>query len=781
MLGCLTFGFSTLSKAHLRTVRDIDAGGTNHTLFNLETGHIVPIADSATTKWDIGFKGTTIIVNSGVSGLGSVTAKVESTNFDDLLIAPNSGYAQDDVSGNAIPTGSGNGWYTYVGPPTHIINPIDGKTIVVKTNNGKYAKLEIVSYYQGNPDLNQYTAFPPSEPSKFYTFRYCIQQDGSDNLDHSTKRRFHDLNASKSEYTLFNLSLGDTIPLSDSATTKWDIGFKGTTLIVNSGVSGISSTEGQVVSSTFNDLTTAPTSGYAQDSASSNAIPTGSGNGWYTYAGPPTHKIEPIPGKTLAIKLNNGKYAKLEILSYYQGYPDLSQYTAFPPSEPSKYYTFNYFVQQDGATNLNHSSYDEIVNDVFADGANYTLYSLATGDTVPFSDSATTNWDIGFKGTTIVLNGGVSGPGSTAGQVVAMSYDSLIYALTYGYAQDSASVNAIPTGSGNGWYTYAGPPTHKIEPIPGKSIAINTNAGEYYKLEIISYYQGNPDLSQYTSFPPSGSRHYTFRYKKLTIDNSLCLTDTTAYCNLDAKSGIAYFSLDNRMPITSADSNTTNWDIAFDGTTILVNSGSSGPGTAGAQVVVQDYNTLTEAPATSYDQDDANGKAIPTGTGNGWYTYSFSPAHKIEPIPGRTIVIKANSGDYYKVQIISYYLGKPDLSKYTAFPPFEPGRYYTFRFEKINLATGIENQSQFVSDMNVYPNPVNQNNVNVAYALADNVENVTINMVDLSGRIIFSNQSLSTKVGENTYRLPLSNMQAGIYTLILQVDKQLIREKIVIK
>lgn len=783
LFGCLVFGLSTAVKANLKTVRDLDASVTNHTLFNLETGHTVPISDSATTKWDIGFKGTTIIVNSGANGLGTVTAQVASTNFDDLLMAPTSGYAQDSVSGNAIPTGSGNGWYNYAGPPTHIIAPIGGKTIVVKTNSGKYAKLEVISYYQGNPDLNQYTAFPPSESSKFYTFRYYIQNDGSDNLNHSTKKRFNDLNASKPEFTLFNLSLGDTIPLSDSATTKWDIGFKGTTLILNSGVSGIGLTEGQVASSSFNDLITAPTSGYAQDSVSGNAIPTGSGNGWYTYAGPPTHKIEPIPGKTIVIKLSNGKYAKLEVLSYYKGYPDLSQYTAFPPSEPSKHYTFNYFVQEDASTDLDHSYYNGMVNDIDGSGSNYALFSFTRCDTVPFADSATTKWDIGFKGTTIVLNGGVSGPGSTSGQIIIQNYDSVIHAPTVGYAQDSISGNAIPTGSGNGWYTYAGPPTHKIESIPGRTILVKTTTGDYYKVEVVSYYKGNPDLSQYAAFPPAeASKHYTLRFQKIdSASISICMVDTTAYCDLDASSSMAYFSLDNRNTVASTDSNTTNWDVAFNGTTILINSGTSGPGTASGQVVTQDYNTLVNAPNSGYGQDGSSGKAIPTGSGNGWYTYSGSPAHKIEPIVGRSIVVQTNSGNYYKIQIINYYLGNPDLNQYTAFPPTEASRYYTFRFEKIELATGIEDNKQNISSMNIYPNPVHQNNATISYSLTENVDDVAVNLVDLRGRIIVNNQSLPNQLGDNTYRLPLGTIQTGVYIVTLQAGNQLIRNRIVVK
>lgn len=149
------------------------------TLFSFKTGVIVPNADSATNKWDIGFRSTTIIVNSGTSGPGTTTAQVLSGTLDGLLEAPMDGYKSDNKNGttaaerNAIATGSGNGWYTYVAS-TNLISPIAGKVIVVKTSEGRYAKVEILSYYQNAP------ANPSPEPTgtdkdRYYTFRYVYQ------------------------------------------------------------------------------------------------------------------------------------------------------------------------------------------------------------------------------------------------------------------------------------------------------------------------------------------------------------------------------------------------------------------------------------------------------------------------------------------------------------------------------------------------------------------------------------------------------------------------------
>jgi hypothetical protein len=127
-------------------------------------------------------------VNSGKSGPGTAAAQIVSTGFDDLLEAPADGYVTDGDS-YAIPTGANNGWYTYTGAapsgPQHAILPIAGKTIVVKTANGKYAKIQVLSYYKGNPNTStvDFADLSKRPLGGYYTIRYMIQADGSRKLE----------------------------------------------------------------------------------------------------------------------------------------------------------------------------------------------------------------------------------------------------------------------------------------------------------------------------------------------------------------------------------------------------------------------------------------------------------------------------------------------------------------------------------------------------------------------------------------------------------------------
>lgn len=154
------------------------------TFFSLTDGEIIDKADSASTRWDIALAGTTILVNGGTSGPGEGAAQIVSGTFDEIAQAPESGFQTDSDSGLAIPTGDENGWYNYTGTdtqPNFALLPIPGKVIVLRTAEGNYAKMEILSYYRGNPEITQDFDARTAE-SRYYTFQYVVQQNGSRNF-----------------------------------------------------------------------------------------------------------------------------------------------------------------------------------------------------------------------------------------------------------------------------------------------------------------------------------------------------------------------------------------------------------------------------------------------------------------------------------------------------------------------------------------------------------------------------------------------------------------------
>ena len=161
-------------------VADLNANNDTYTLYSLRDNKEVPAAKMETDDWDIGFLKTKIIVNGGTARKGKGAAMIADKLFEEVMEAPaDDEFKTDTGDANpnlAIPTGSGNGWYTYTGHPDHLIIPTAGKTIVVKTADGKYyAKIQITNYYKGAPQ----PPAPMSPNSGYYHFKYSIQTDGS--------------------------------------------------------------------------------------------------------------------------------------------------------------------------------------------------------------------------------------------------------------------------------------------------------------------------------------------------------------------------------------------------------------------------------------------------------------------------------------------------------------------------------------------------------------------------------------------------------------------------
>ena len=156
-------------------------GAGKYTFFSLENNAVVPSSDSATNKWDIAFRGTSIITNSGNSGPGNGGGFVFTGLFDDLKTIPaDSTFKTDNApSSYAITSGSNRGWYIY-NAPVNLITPIPGRVLVIRTATGKFAKVEILNYYKGG--VTPAASASDDEKLKkqrFFAFRFLFQPDGS--------------------------------------------------------------------------------------------------------------------------------------------------------------------------------------------------------------------------------------------------------------------------------------------------------------------------------------------------------------------------------------------------------------------------------------------------------------------------------------------------------------------------------------------------------------------------------------------------------------------------
>ncbi|MCH9661560.1 MAG: HmuY family protein [Bacteroidetes bacterium] len=143
----------------------------------------------------------------------------------------------------------------------------------------------------------------------------------------------------------------------------------------------------------------------------------------------------------------------------------------------------------------------------------FVKFDFATGQTTTSDE----NWDIAFRGTSIIVNGGttlgtIDEPNRTAEAAVYIASGTMASVTDVDaslFLQDAATGYAITSGSDNGWYNYAGEPSHLITPIPGKILVFKTHAGLYAKVEIVSYYENAP--ANPNAFV-DGTPYYTFNY-----------------------------------------------------------------------------------------------------------------------------------------------------------------------------------------------------------------------------------------------------------------------------
>lgn len=160
------------------------------------------------------------------------------------------------------------------------------------------------------------------------------------------------------------------------------------------------------------------------------------------------------------------------------------------------------------------------------------------------------------------------------------------------------------------------------------------------------------------------------------------VADLDASVPRGAPPSYTYFSLSQNKAVPATDSASTQWDIAFSGSSIIVNNTTSGPGQAGAIVLDLPFNEVTIAPSEGYFVDSDTSQAI-VYTEWAQYTGSTAPMHAIIAKDNKTIVFETADGAHYaKIKIISWYQGNPDVTtdEFANLQTRPLGGYFTFTY-----------------------------------------------------------------------------------------------------
>ncbi len=153
--------------------------GGPFTKFSFSTGAVT----ISNTEWDIAFRGTTVAVNGGTATgtddeptrNGDAGVSIQDGTFASVTDAAGLDFDQDTNEAFAIPTGSDDGWYNY-NFMTNTVTPMPGKVFVFRTHDGRYAKVEFLSYYKDAPT----NIDPSADAPRYYSFNYVYQPNGGE-------------------------------------------------------------------------------------------------------------------------------------------------------------------------------------------------------------------------------------------------------------------------------------------------------------------------------------------------------------------------------------------------------------------------------------------------------------------------------------------------------------------------------------------------------------------------------------------------------------------------
>lgn len=209
-------------------------------------------------------------------------------------------------------------------------------------------------------DATQSKGLEDGKSTVVYDLAGDTQASMSDGVDGKEKRPFY----------VFLFSLKDKKQIwvrnaVDSSrwlkTDEWDLAFTGNfnselylnnaNQVNNPGFGGpVSNTAIVMLNQSYETVTTAPTDDVFNNSTTEKVgwADTDSSYGWYKY-NTTTHIMQAYPNRTYALRLPNGKYAKLQLVNIYKGNPPAVTDMYWP----APYLTFRYYVQQDGSRNLN--------------------------------------------------------------------------------------------------------------------------------------------------------------------------------------------------------------------------------------------------------------------------------------------------------------------------------------------------------------------------------------------------------------------------------------------
>lgn len=195
-----------------------------------------------------------------------------------------------------------------------------------------------LNYMESNIEDFETVPLPPKKIKKISTNNPVIKVNAKD----------------RDNWMLVEFSSGKTRQVPEGESDKlnqndWDLGFSRTKIISNGGKTNPSGKTGIINLGliNFDDVKTAPETGYVQDHRSLGNLINKELAGWYNYR-TRTHNIE-SKKNVYALKLNNGVFMKMRILNYYCGQKDEECRSMMCTREQAACLSIEYVMAQPGS------------------------------------------------------------------------------------------------------------------------------------------------------------------------------------------------------------------------------------------------------------------------------------------------------------------------------------------------------------------------------------------------------------------------------------------------
>jgi len=153
---------TTAQAQDIQFAQHVDVSSDGWVYYNLSENRLASEQEASFGAWDVAFQGTTVMFNG--------PSQLLDAPFDQVEVAPEDGYGEDEDGTSQLPTDAESRWFHY-DFNNHIITALPSRTAVFQTRDGHWGKLNITDYYK--------VVFGEDPVPRMLSFRWIFAEEDS--------------------------------------------------------------------------------------------------------------------------------------------------------------------------------------------------------------------------------------------------------------------------------------------------------------------------------------------------------------------------------------------------------------------------------------------------------------------------------------------------------------------------------------------------------------------------------------------------------------------------